>query len=628
MIMMPRFALSLILGILPCTAMAQQVQPTGIVIEATPESRAKSFVPGAPVTLRMVVRNTGDEAVTLRRVVLNASPDIVLTDPATDGVDNDENGETDEADEAYHRQEDDGAVMRFGTEGVRIEPGDSVTRRVRVALDDDALPGLSEVLTLTARTILADARPAWPQNTEQDITLRATPVAMTLMVDDSAALGVEVGVTTTFDGVVTLPGGTVPDGRVTLTLPPALNDATIQSYRIGDAITCDDEPETRIEEDAASLYLGRCAVDADAAEDARSVRLSVSTNPAASPAQATRSQIADWRALSVYLGFWNDDTLLDGKVKNLILRGARLVATTIPLSSNTRLEPGDTVTMRLTVENRGDSALSDARVTLLNPQTFRCDEARVEGAGEIRCIDNIVTLPKIDAESTLDIALDLRLRNDALIDTNTGPALEVAADGIGKRSLPVPRMAMALHEAPTLRVVDRGAWAEQDGVLAATIGDGGRLRLSGVLPPGRYPGEVRLLARAVDARTGMPVAPATLIIPDPDLTITTLDGDRTGTTGDPTTKTGTLWAQYVIPFDLSEATEGADESAAYGDSTAPSTSWVEILVREPELRLKMFSLDEDRVIQPTGSFGIVSLACNYGDSPAHGAILNAAGRST
>ncbi len=648
MTLLPRLGLALILcTVLPALPRAAEgVSVAKTTLRTVEGDRAGPFAPGETVAATLLLRNGTDRAVALRDLDLRLGMGLDAADPAGDGLDNDGDGAVDEADEAFDRREDGAAAWRFGEGGLRLGPGESVARVLRLDIDAAALPGSTLDLSVTAASVPAGARPTRPWKDEAAIPVAISPARLILASNEDT--GFVIGDAALLDGRATLPGGTLPDGRLTLTLPPAMTDARIGSYRIGAAVTCAREPVPRVRDDEASLAFGGCTVDPRAPARDRTVQLSVSAALVGAPEGAGHLAVADWRTLSVYLGLWSGDDLLDGKVRDIPLYGPRpVVQMTLPRADGYR--PGDPVTVRVSVTNRGDRPLAAPRLLSTAGETFLCEGALVAGR-EVPCGDEGMTLPDIAVDATLEATVRLRLRGDALIDPETGPRLALAAKGLPPRALPGLRLAMALHDGPALTVADAGPWEKRDGVFAATIGERGTLRVTGTLPPGRYRGAIRLLARSVDARTGAPVGPAALTLGAPDLSITTPDGDETGTLDRFDSRTGTLWSQHVVGFDLTGATDAADrnrrfradfdvsladdpaivaghlvevaaETVAYGRNAAPGGPWVEILVREPDLRLKIFSFDADRIVQPGETFGVLSLACNYGDSPAHDPAL-------
>ena len=652
--LIPRLALALILCALT-PAFAQGTAASDLAFEVVslrgPASdRSAPYSPGTGIDIGITLRNKGSEVLTLRRIALDGTPGLTVIDAATDTLDNDADGQRDEADEAFGPGDDgdDKAAWRFSGDGLPMKPGALLTRSFRVLIGKNALPGTVESLTILAGSTLSTGGVRRSRQAVKDISIPITAPTLTLessISGDIASLSQSV-----FTAQAVMPGGIIPDIRLTMTLPRAMQDASIKSYRVGPAIDCDGTPDPRIDDGQAGLSLGQCVIDGEKSERDRSISLSVSTTPKDAPPESTEAEIADWQALSLYLGLWSADTLLGGKVLEKTLYGPRILTTTT-LPEGTRYQTGDTVTAQLGITNRGDEPLGAARIRLLNKDSFDCISAEVDGnTGSQLCSNSDITLPAIEAQETLDVSVRLRLRNDALIDAKTGPELDLMAGETGTHPFPIVPVAMALHDGPKLAVSDRNEWKKTDDTLTATVGERGVLRLSGTLPPGRYNGEIRLLARVVDARTGSPVAPANLTLEKPDLVITTADGKKAGKMAAVSTKLGTLWHQQVFAFDLREKADHSDEirrfdteitvslsddatieagylleiaaeTTAYAGMSASNDSWIELLVREPDLRLKSFALDDDRIIQPEELFGVVSLACNHGDSPAFGTVI-------
>lgn len=642
-----RLAMTLILfAALPATA--QDIPTADVVIESTTLRDARTgangpFPPGAQVDATMVLRNRGDEPVSVRRIALSTSALLTLLDPASDGLDNDGDGETDEADEAMRHRNRGDATLRLEGGGLSLDPGAGATRILRLSIDKDALPDASGTLTVTAGSTLAAKQRSRPQKAGHVFTITVAPLPLTLA--SSVTTDITVRSRPVLSAEVTLPGGTLTDAEVSLDLPPAMQGASIRSYRVGPAISCDGEPGPVVRADRASLRLGRCIVDEARPAQDRTIRLSAPTTLKDAPQDSTGAEVAEWRAMRVSFSASDGDMLLGGTALELTLQGPR-VGATVTLPDDTRYRLGDDVPATVRIANTGDYPLEAAVLRLHNDETFTCEGARVDGT-DLTCDGDAVSLPRIDTGGTLDIDMRLRLRPDALIEAGTGPELTLTDDLLGSYNLPVAPVPLTLHEPPEIEIAALGDWAKDGTVTVATIGDTSRLRLAGTLPPGRYRGEVRLLARALDARTGKPVAPAALSLATLDIRILSGDGTVVAEPTEITQGGDTLWSHHAVPFDLSDSAEGADaarrfvaeidvtladepgieagnlleivaETTAYGENAASGSTWIDVLVQEPDLRLKLFSLDDDRMIQPDERFGILSLACNYGESPAFG----------
>ncbi len=647
-----RLALILILCAMP-PAVAQDTTTPDLVVETAmlhhaQTGKGKPFAPDSEITASVTLHNRGNNPLTLHRIVLNSSAGITVIDPASDGLDNDADGQTDETDEAFGKRDGESVAWMFSGDGQRLAPGGKIAHTFRIALARSALPGTTETLTLTAGSTRSGDAPSRPQKTRHDFSIPVTPPVLTLTADETQAL--VVGGKSDIESTVILPSGILPALRITLDLPPAMTDASIKSYRIGSAIDCDNEMTPAILGDKVVLELGQCDIGADQPADDRAINLQISSTLSDASAEADDAALDTWRELSIYLGVWSGDTLLGATVRNNILHGPRPVVT-MTLPEDKRYRVGDPLIARVSIANRGDRPLVDARLRVLNGESFLCRSVTI-GTDDtaIPCVDNSVTLPGIDADEALDLGVTLALRDDALIEGRTGPQLDLVSPDSGVYTLPVPPITLALHDAPVLTVADHRDWQKQDTITTATIGDRGRLRLEGTLPPGRYPGQIRVVTRTIDALTGAPVSPATVTILDPDLSMKTMDGETIEMESDFSMKTGTLWTQQNVAFDLREASpksgqnrrfvaefdvlladdpaikaghilEIGAETIAYGGISATSNTWVELLIQEPDLRLKTFSLDDDRIIRPEEIFGIASLVCNYGDSPAYGASM-------
>jgi len=648
-----RCALILILATLS-PATAQDADPVDIVVEAATlrdgaTGEGSPFAAGAGIDVAVTWRNDGEEAVSLRRIVLNADPVLTILDPASDTLDNDGDGETDEDDEAFRRHGGgDGAAWRFADGGLRLDPGDTLTRTLRVVTAKTAPPGITATLGLSAGSTLSEGKRSRPQKTLHTFDIALVPATLSLESSD----GVDISVLSepVMTGEVVLPGAILGDARVGMAFSTAITGGAVRRYRVGTAIDCDEDPAPAVEDGRSILRLGRCTVDGAQPARDRTVQVSVPLTVTDAAPGVTGDALAEWRALGVTLTASDGDAEIGREILDMQLRGPR-IATRLTLPPGRRYRAGDTVVARLGIANTGNLPLAVSTVTVLNTETFRCISATFGGEETARdCDGQAIALPSLDAGETLDVALTMQLRKDALFETGTGPRLELTGDTVAAHPFPVVPIAMALHVAPAVEVTEARDFEEVNTGFAATIGEGARLRISGSLPPGRYRGEVRLMARALAFRTGIPLSPATLLVTDPDLAISSAEGRKIGTNPEYSEKEGPLWSEHVLAFDLRGDTVDADrkrsftadfdiaiaddprltagrvveltaETVAYGDSTMTGNTWIAVLVEEPDLRLKLLSLDDDRTVEPDERFGVVALACNYGDSAAHGAIL-------
>ncbi len=634
-------------------ASAQDAPPPDIVMEKAELTDAVTgktgpFLPGSDIDITIHLMNRGRAAVDLRRIVLRASSMLEVADPVGDTLDNDADGEVDERDEAFHLRNDDGVAWRLMGDGLRLQPGGRLTRMVRVSVRETALPGTSGVLSLSAGSTLAEAERSRPQRTLHLFPVPLAPPVLSLAL--SGADKIDVSDPPLLAAAIVIPGGILSDAVVTLDLPPALDGKDIERLRIGSAIACGGDSEPQIAGKTMTLRLGRCRIDPAAEARDRTVRFSLTTTVTDADPAGSDAEIAAWRDIAATLTLRNGDIRLGRTVRNAALSGP-LLKLEAALPAGARYRPGDMLPASLRIVNRGNAPLPALRLRIAKGGTFLCETVSVgEDIGPEPCADGIMLSSVIEPGESLDIALEARLRNDALIEADTGMEVQIEGSIPGPLSFPVIPVAMVPHDAPRIVLDDPGEWSVEDTITTATIGQGAKLRISGSLPPGRYRGDIRLLARMIDARTGAPVAPAGLTIKRPDLSILDADGSTVGTVAEMTETHDTVWSQSLIPFDLRDEMESAGEdrsftatvdvaladdpalqsnrlmeiiaeSTAYGDTTVSGSEWIEVLVAEPDLRLKLFSLDDDRVIHPGEALGVTALVCNYGDSPAFGTRL-------
>lgn len=655
----PRLSLALLLvALMPAPARGEPegvlaAPPVDMVVASVTLRDADTgetgpFAAGAGIDVTVTLRNDGRDVVSLRRIALRAAPALTVSDPASDAIDNDGDGETDEEDEAFRQRNGEGDVWRFAGDGLALGPGDTVTRALRVGIAETARPGTVATLALSAGTTLSESARSRPQKTLHEIGIALASPALTIASDAGEAISTLSEPVMTGD--VVLPGAVLEDARVSVAFPPAMTGASVESYRVGPAIDCAEDPAPTVEDGRALLHLGRCRIDGTRPPPDRAVRLAVSLTPRDAAPGIAGEALAAWRAIAVTLEASDGGAALGKKTLDMTLRGPRPV-TGLTLPRGRRYRTGDPVVARLSVANEGDLPLAGSEIGIVNDEAFACVSAVFGEDGETRdCEGTGLALPPVAIGETLDIALTLRLREDALFEAGDGPELVLTGDAVAAHPFPVRPLAMALHEAPFLEIADDGDLTAGDTGPTATIGDAARLRVGGTLPPGRYRGEVRLMARIIASQTGIPLSPATLTVADPVLEITDAKGKTVEAQPGFSTREGPIWAEYVLAFDLRNDGAGAGENRAftaefdirladdprleaervleitaetdaYGDNTMVGASWIAILVREPDLRLKLLSPDDDRIVEPDERFGVVSLACNYGDSPAHGTVL-------
>ena len=650
--MVPRLALLSIL-LFTGAAWAEGSVPPDVIVEGIGLEDAATgakgpFSPGTTVDATVVLRNEGSKTVRLRRLVLRTTSALDVADPASDGLDNDFDGDTDEADEAVQRRDEEGVALRYSGDGLPLAPDERMRHAFRVRMRDSALPGTSGVLSFSAGSTLDEGARSRPQRTTHVVPVPVTPPALALASSETAAI--PAGSEPVLSAVIVFPGAILPDAQVRLDLPPALEGIEVEKIRFGSAIDCTQDPDPAVDADGLTLRLGLCRIDGSKGRRDRTLRFAMRASAVDADPHGTDAEIAAWRASPVTLTVRNGDVRLGRTVLETSLHGP-LPRLDLFLPDATQYRTGDAVEVRLRVSNRGDTALPGPHLNLPDDATFRCETVTIADRAvpcEAPVPLGIVLAPGL----TVEAVARLRLRLDALVEVGTAVTATLES-GAETWTFPAVPLRMAPHSGPALSVAEDGDWRHEGRVAVATIGEAARLRISGTLPAGRYRGNVHLLARLADARTGVPAAPATLSLGTPDLRILAVDGSAVGETGEVSATTDPVWTRYVFPFDLRSDADSADEvrsfvldvdaaladvpamrsgrlleltagSTAYGDNTVAGDDWVEVLIAEPDLRLKLFALDEDRVIHPGEPLGVIALACNYGDSPAHGARLRIA----
>ncbi len=651
--MIARFVLLLILAAWSSSVSAQDAASPDIVMEMAElkdavTGEAGPFSPGSDIDVVIRLSNRGSQAVDLHRIVLRTSSALRVADSASDNLDNDGDGVVDEADEAFQNRNGDEGAWRMAGGRVRVEPGERLTRSVRVVVLDTALPGTSGVLSFSAGSTLAEGERSRPQRTLHLFQVPFTPPVLTLA--SSATVAISAGEEAALAAAIVIPGGILPDAVVALDLPAAMEGMDVERLRIGAAIKCSEEGEPEVARKSIRINLGRCRIDPAATVRDRTVRFSVVTAVTDAEPQASDAEIANWRKLFAVLTLRNGDVRLGRTAMDSVLHGPLMsVETSLPSGARYRL--GDMILATIQITNRGDEPLRDARLHIANGETFVCESVTIgEDTAQKPCEDGVQLRSDIAPGAAVNVALQARLRNDALIEAEAGLELELESANAGRSAWPAVPLSLAPHSAPRIAIAGLGDWRREGAITTATIGQRTRLRVSGTLPPGRYRGGIRLLARVIDARTGVPVAPAKLTIERSKLSILTISGSQVGQDTPPNETSDSIWSYYVLPFDLRDETESADqvrsftatvdvaladdtetrstrlmeiaaETTVYGDITVSGNDWIEVLIAEPDLRLKLFSLDDDRVIHPGETLGVVSLVCNYGDSPAFGTML-------
>ncbi len=644
-------SLLILLVVFAVPALAEE-KSSDIVMSLTSSEIAGSgeggpFPPGALIETVVEMRNRGGDALNMRRIVIQSSPSLILLDPALDTLDNDFDGTIDDRAEALQRKGDDGAAWRLLGDGIRIEPGETLRRMMRFRVRRDALAGTSGFFSLSTGTTLAEGPRSRPQRSRRVFPVAFIPPRPSLELSETDALTVASKPIVT--ARIVLPGGIIPDTTLSYALPPAMQATKILRIETGPAITCAAE-DTMITEGGATATLGSCESDGDRPEDERRITFAIETALTDADPHGSDATIAKWRDLRAGLTVQSGPTTLAETHLSAQLTGplVQIIALSDPA---TGLRPGDTLTRVFTLKNRGDRPLTNARIRLTNPATFDCGDVEFTGVTPAIPCRRPAALPaSLAPGETITATISATLRPDALIEADTALAIELRSDEMATTLFPAAPLSMATHTSPNLTIAEARDWMTEGPISSATIGQTARLRIRGTLPPGRYPGDVRLLSRMVDARTGAPVSPAVIEVGDAHLSITGPDDEMVLETTIIDTRPDSIWSQYVLPFDLrDDEVTGASareftaeidvtladdpslrrdrlleitaESTAFGDSTVSSPAWAEVLITEPDLRLKLFSLDDDRVIQPGEPLAVVLLACNYGDSAAHGTSM-------
>lgn len=609
------------------------------------EERPDGFLVGDVIDASVMLRNGGNTPLNLLRIAIQSSASLMPLSPENDEVDNDGDGTVDGDAERFQRKGREGAVWRYPVSQQIIEPGETLRRHLRFRVLEAALPGTSGAFSISSGSTLAEGDRSRPQRTKRSFAVLFAPPKITLSLGEDERLTSLSTPTLTSD--IVLPTGRLPDTRLALTLSESIVGTGLPVLRFGAGITCDREPGIAPSEDGFAMTLGECLVDGAEPESERTVHVSLPAAMVDADATLEDEDILAWRGLSARLAILDGETTLAAMALASRIEGPLARLTAIE-TSRAPLEPGDRLNARFRISNRGDRPIAAPRIRLGNTESFACINIAVDDSTRtVPCVEPASIAAQIAPGGTMAFTVSARLREDALIDGETGIALDLLdADG-RVAGFPVVPAKMAPPMVPKLDIVDIGTLNGEGGVFSGAIGATATLRMTGTLPKGRYTGAVRLLARMVDPVTGRPVAPATLDIVSARL-------DLGGPLDTPLAESsGAVWAQYSLPFDLSDDAEGADtprawhasfeiqladhpslrrnrvlelaaEAVAFGDSSAAGFDWREILVVEPDIRLQLVSRDKDRIVQPGERFDAMALACNYGGGSAYDTSLRIA----
>ncbi len=649
------FRMILILAVLICgTQASAQDQKTrsdvsvslvSLSVDGTP--REDDFVLGDAITAEILIKNTGEAPVALRRIAILTSGAVSLLDPVSDGIDNNNSGTIDDDSESFHRFEREGAAWRMFGEGLRLEAGSAVRRRFIVKTLDNLIPGTSAFISISAGTTLLEQDRKSPR-----VTKRIFPLPF-LSPDASLAVAAEDTISVLnppeMAAKIILPAGTLPMAAVTITLPPALTAITPVSISTGKAIKCTETPQTTDEYTALHVTLGNCIVTPQPDPADRTIMVTVKTTLKDASPTSSIEAVREWRQLKAGLSFADEGVILAKARWEKTINGPLPLVTRVSFT-DAPLKPGDPVEAQYKIENRGDRPLISPRITLNDPAVFACNTLEtMSGATSLTtpCANPVPIADQVTSGQIINVKLRAKLLPDALITKNTALTLVMRDETLGEVTFPSEPLLMDSFDNPAIALAEAGEANDAEQDVISAIGESVRLNASGAFPRGRYEGGIRLIARVVNARTGEPVGPAPFLIKSAMIEVPDHDVIENNGTIDAAIETDGLWSTFFIPVDLRAASkfsgverrwtgafemsfpdnpilqedrvvEVSVETTAYENRISSSFDDVQVLIVEPDVVAKLFTLDDDRTIQPGETFTLVGMVCNYGGGDAYG----------
>ncbi len=620
----------------------QTVAPLPLAGAGKPEEA----LAGDRFLLPMTLRNRTDAPMTLRRIVFQVPEGIELIDPDIDGVDNDRDGLVDEGGEGFSRSEQGTVAWRIPDAAPPIAAGQSVERAVALRLSPDAEPGSASTLTLRAAASAAET----PVRVEQSVAFALAPPEIAISVDDtSLPLAFAATDKPMLRAVLTLPSGEIEGLGLRVSGSAAL--AAFEAVRVttGAGVSCTALPDDMAQTTSINAGFGTCAVDRATPLSDRTVTVEARLALRDADPFDGAAAIAERRALSLDAMMMKGDVALGPEASFTGTLTGPLVGARLLSMTEKPVDAGDAVAARWRLVNRGDAPAEGLRL-IAEESAFDCASiALFDGDDGEACGDGLA-LAALDPDADREIELSARLSDDAALDAETALRLSQVGDGLAPTPLPPAAPVLMLPPAPFLSVDADSEWNADGEIITARIGDGGSVRFSGTLPEGRFDAALILRSRAVDAATGLPLAPAPLRV---DRFEARPRGEaRFDASAAPVLRTEDGWSITALPLAdviVPIASEDADAAGyggtarlvfrdteaiqadrlieialqldVFGRQTDAAESVAEVLVVEPSLDLTMRSPDTDRSLDLHESARIATLTCNRGHASARSLVL-------
>ena len=597
---------------------------------------------GGRYLLPLTVRNASPRPLVLRRIALSPEAGLTVEPPDADGVDNDRDGQVDEGDEGFDRAEAGTLSWRGDAEAVELAPGEAMERAAVIRIDPDAPVGADLVLRLLAAASDGDE----PLREEaavpfalRDPVLGAALDAETYRATDEAVLTLDLSV----------PSGRLDGAALVAKGSPAVRGIQPGLVELSEGLACTVPPVAKVAERTMTVRLEGCRAQARAGS---MLRVTAALSLRDANAFADPREIEARRGLRVGAVLSRDGAPLgEAAVAAARLTGPLLGARLVE-GPRRPVDAGDEVAASYLVVNRGDAPGVGLRLLAEDDGALDCGAVTLDGAGlrEDACAEGLVLPGGLAAGESREVEVVALLRSDARLTAPAALSFSLVGQDGARAAMPPLTYPLRRPAPPRLSLEQPSGWRPVDGLVRARVGDVANVAVQGGLPEGRFPFDVMLLARLVDAGTGEPEGPAPL-----RLSRFAFDrAPRLKGLAEPVSAVADGWTVMTLPVD-EVIVEGGDGLAGrrfraeasvvlrdlppvragrlveltaalrlYGDPTFASEDWIEALVIEPQLDLTLRSPDEDRTLELDAATEVAALACNRGTAAAESLLLSVA----